>query len=143
MAYKKDQGRYARMSAFWALLLLLAYGCLGGAGLAATLRSWFPAWASPWMDRQPLIGEVDLAKAVTLSVLFAGGIWLHRTLNRPRVADMMIETEAELRKVTWPTGGEAWAGTLAVLLTVTALLAYLFAADAVLASFMPGLMGVR
>lgn len=131
------------MTAFWALLLLLAYGCLGGAGLATTLRSWFPSWGSPWTGRQPLIGDVDLAKFVTLGVLAAGAFFLHRILNRPRVADMMIETEGELKKVTWPTGTETWAGALAVLLTVTVLLGYLFVADYVLASFMPGLMGVR
>ena len=54
VAYKKDQGRYARMSAFWGLFLLLAYGCLGG--LVVTLRSWFGG--EPYMEDLPLIGRV-------------------------------------------------------------------------------------
>ena len=130
------------MSAFWAIFLLLAHGCLGSAGLATTLRGWFPSWGAAWTDRQPLLGDVDFAKLVAVVVLVAGGVFLYRILNRPRVADMLIETESELRKVTWPTGAETSAGALAVLVTVVVLLFYLFAVDYLLAALLPGLMGV-
>lgn len=143
MAYKKDQGRYARMSAFWAIFLLLAFGCLGGAGLTTALRGWFPSFGVAWMDPQPLIGVIDPAKLAAIGVLVAAGITLHRILNRPKLADLLIETEGELAKVTWPTPGEAWTGTVAVIVTVIVLACYLFASDLFFAWVMPPLMGVR
>lgn len=143
MAYRKDEGRYARMSAFWSLFALLAFGCLGGAGLATTLRGWFPALGSAWTDPQPLIGDVDLAKMITLAVLFAGAFAIHRILNRPKYADLMIATEEELKGVTWPTAGEAWSGTVSVILTVAVLVLYLALIDIVLSNVLPAFMGVR
>ena len=69
------------------------------------------------------------------------GFVLHRLLNRPKAADMMIETEAELRKVTWPSATDTWTGTLAVVVTVVVMLFYLFAADLFLSFIMPRAMG--
>ena len=57
---------------------------------------------------------------------------IHRVLNKPKCADMLIETEAELRKVTWPSMSETWAGALAVAVTVVLLLAFLTLSDHVL-----------
>ena len=139
MAYKKDQGRYARMTAFWSVFLLVGYG--GLRSLLPTLRSWFPSWGEDWSEPLPLIGEVDLAKIVVLVVLAASAIIIYRFLERPKIADLLIDTEAEMRKVTWPTFGETWRGTIAVALTVAVLLFYLFAADYVLAAILPQLMG--
>lgn len=139
MAYKKDQGRYARMTAFWGLFLLAADGCLRG--LQSSLRGWFPAWGTDWTDPLPLIGEVDAAKLVSVLVLALIGYTLHRILNRPKVADTLIETEGELKKVTWPSGSETWTGTIAVIVTVLVLLVYLFAADILLSQVLPPLMG--
>ncbi|MBL8692997.1 MAG: preprotein translocase subunit SecE [Planctomycetes bacterium] len=39
-------------------------------------------------------------------------------LNRPHVADLLIETEAELKKVTWPTMPDTASSSLIVLITV-------------------------
>lgn len=130
------------MTAFWALFLLLAWGCLGGAGLVTVLRGWFPAWATPWTESQPLIGDVDMAKMVTLGVLAVGGFLLYRILNAPKVADLLIATEEEMKAVTWPSGGETWAGTAAVLVTVAILVVYLMLADTALVWIMPRMMGV-
>ena len=47
-------------------------------------------------------------------------------------ADLLIETEAELRKVYWPTLEESINGSWTVLLTVVFLMAFLAGADYVL-----------
>ncbi len=141
MAYKKDQGRYARMSAFWGLFLLLGYGCLGG--LVVTLRGWIgsePLFSS--LESLPLVGTLDAAKLIALGTLAAGGFAIHYVLNRPKSADLLIDTENELKKVTWPSGGETISGTFAVMLTVAVLLAFLSFADFVLVAVLPRLMGV-
>ncbi len=147
MAYKKDQGRYARMTAFWSLFLLIGYGCLGG--LVYELRNWFGptvegeqvAMTEVYIKSFPLLGDLDLAMVLSLAVLAVIGIVIHSILSRPTIADMLIDTELEMRKVTWPTGGDTWTGTLAVITTVVVLLVYLWGADLVLAALMGRIMG--
>ena len=114
MAYKKDQGRFARMSAFWALLFLFGWGCLRPEGLVGSLRSWIGT-RDAWIDPFPLLGTHDLPMAIAIGAGVVIGIALNRILNRPPIADLLIETESELRKVTWPTPGDTWKGTLAVM----------------------------
>lgn len=139
MAYKKDQGRYARMTAFWALFLLAADGCLRS--LQGTLRGWFPGMGEDFSDPLPLIGQVDGAKVTVLVILAVAGFVIHKVLERPKLADLLIDTEHELRQVTWPSFKETWAGTVAVIATVFTLLFYLFASDIVLSAILPRLMG--
>jgi len=131
------------MTAFWALFLLLGYGCLSG--LVHQMRSWFSGlgvlFTRVWVDKIPLLGQIDMAMTVSLAVLGIGGYVIHRFLNRPRSADLLIETEGELRKVTWPSPSETWAGTLAVMVTVVLMLGYLFASDAMLSNLLSRVMG--
>lgn len=139
MAYKKDQGRYARMTAFWSLFLLAMDGCLRG--LPTALRSWSASLGEDWIDPLPLIGEVDGAKLIALLLLAAAAWGIHRVLSRPKLVDLLIDTEAELRKVTWPTFSETWTGTIAVIITVFVMLFYMFFADILLSAILPRLMG--
>ena len=99
-----------------------------------TLRSWLQAMGgrdlvTPWVDPFPILGRLDLAMAIALGVLLLGGLALAMWLGRPKVADMLIDTEGELRKVTWPTFSDTWKGTLAVVVTVVFMLAYLTTVD--------------
>jgi preprotein translocase SecE subunit len=142
VAYRKDQGRYARMAAFWALTLLAAYGCLGG--LIITLdRSLSPSFNQTFVEQFPLFGTLKVSTLIALSVLGLVAFALHRFLNRPRAADLLIDTEAEMRKVTWPSVPETWAGTLAVMLTVVILFVFLTVADYLFGLSVSRLMGVR
>ena len=130
------------MSAFWALFLLVGYGCLYGGGLVTVLRGWFgPAVTHPYIENLPLIGNLDLAKIIGLVTLAVLGLVIYLILNRPKSADMLIETENEMRKVTWPSGPETWTGTIAVITTVVVLLGYLFLADIVLTFFAKKALG--
>ena len=79
--------------------------------------------------------------ALSIAVVFAIAIVLNRLLNRPWLADLLIDTESELRKVTWPTPGDTWKGTLAVVVTVTFMLVYLTGADIVIQFVMSRVMG--
>ena len=138
MAYKRDQGRYARMAAFWLLTLLVAYGCL--TGLEPSLTNWIGE-SDPWVKPFPLLGKLDLTMAIALGVLLIVGLLIHRFLNRQKAADMLIETESEMRKVTWPTFLDAWHGTLAVLVTVVFMGAFLAVSDVVLTYALSKVMG--
>ncbi len=126
------------MAAFWALFSLAAYGCLGG--LIHVVDGWISQ--KPWLPMFPLLGKFGMGEVVALGVLAVIAIILHRWLNKPNVADMLIETEGELRKVTWPNAKETWAGTIAVAVTVLVMLAFLFTTDIVLTWSINRLLGV-
>jgi preprotein translocase SecE subunit len=141
VSYRKDQGRYARMAAFWALLSLAAYGCFHGGGLSDLFENWLGASNQVFIDPFPILKTLKTSTLLALGALAAVAFAIHRILNRPRVADALIETEAELMKVTCPSWGEAWQGTLAVTAMVVILFAFLTVADLGLIKVMLMLMG--
>ena len=141
MSYRKDQGRYARMFAFWAVLLLITYGCFHGGGLAGLLAHWMGDSDKVLVDPFPILKTLKVSTLIALGVLVVAGVMIHRILNRPRLADTLIDTEGELRKVTWPTWSEALHGTIAVTLMVLILGVFLTLVDLGLVALMKRLMG--
>lgn len=138
MTYKKDQGRLARLVVFWVLGLLAFYGCYAFYG--QVLKRYFPeALGQPLvegMKKIPVLGIEFNGAFLVAAALFAVLLWvLHRWQNTPKVADLLIETEAELRKVTWPTFPEAVNSSIIVIVTVIFLMAFLAGADWLLGSF--------
>ena len=141
MSYRKDQGRYARMLAFWALLLLFSYGCFHGGGLADLLDRWMDPAANPVLINPfPILKTLKVSTCIALGVLVIAGFGLHVVLNRKRIADSLIETEVEMQKVTWPSWGAAWQGTKAVTVMVIVLFVFLTAVDLLLVQAMTMLM---
>lgn len=133
--YRSDQGRYVRLASFWSLAILWFYGCYRLEGTLHDLRA---SWASIFRAR--LLEEIPLIeRPLTLSMTIAGVVYLaglavlQMFLNRPKIAETLIETEAELRKVTWPTSKDTIQASLVVLVTVIVLLAMLAGFDIVLA----------
>ncbi len=129
------------MAAFWALFLLSGYGILGG--FVHVLNGWlahFQVDVKPW-TKLPILGDFGIGAAVSLVLQLLVGFLLYRFLNRPKVADMLIETETELRKVVWPSWADTWAGTMAVVVTVVVLLAYLAVADRFYIWFFSSVLG--
>jgi preprotein translocase SecE subunit len=121
MAYKQDQGRMARMTAFWAGAIYMFYGCVS---LHRTLTGKFDQLAQPMGGVEiPILG-LDLSPAlVSVTVLCLGGVFLfYRWLERPKQADRLIDTESEMRKVTWPSVSDAMSGSITVILTVMILM---------------------
>jgi preprotein translocase SecE subunit len=139
--YKEDQGRLARMFAFWSLIFMLGFGCtflysqlfqhvvslrhaLGGA-------------------RLPVLGW-DLNGALLICLLVGAGGWflVYRWQQREPVVDTLIDTEAELRKVTWPTFQEVVNSSLVVIAFVLILMGLLFVIDWFLQAFSARLLGI-
>ena len=131
MAYKKDQGRLARLAAFWSAAALVFYGCVSMHTLLSGVFSGAlgrPLLAS--FKKIPVLGlNFNPALLITASILAAAWILLYRWQQTPKVADLLIETEAELRKVTWPTVPEAIQSSLVVIVCVVFLMAFLAGAD--------------
>lgn len=120
------------MATFWSLAILLAYGCLR---MRAELSGWMPESLGTAIGGMmiPLLG-VAFSPAFILAVVafVAGMFFLNRTLEKPKNADLLIETESELRKVTWPTLDETIDGSIVVVVVVVFLMAFMAGADFVL-----------
>ena len=120
------------MGAFWLLFLLAAYGLLGGFIHFLNNQVLEPAGVSttPWVRQIPLIGDFGAAAAIALAVLVLFSLMLFFFLRKPGPVHYLTETEVEMRKVTWPTWKETRGGSVAVIITVSVLLFYLLAIDA-------------
>ncbi|MCH2103590.1 MAG: preprotein translocase subunit SecE [Planctomycetes bacterium] len=132
MAYRKDQGRMARMTAFWSGTIFMFYGCTSlWRALTGDFFGAGDALSQPIGGiRVPVLG-MDLSPAVLIvTALFALGVFLfNRWLERPKQADTLIETESEMKKVTWPTLSETMSGSITVIMTVLILMTILAAFD--------------
>ena len=126
--YKKGQGSIARLLSLAGCLILLVWGIhslwiylQGFTGLARTLLE------------VPTIGLlINYALIIAVLVLAGGGAGLVWVLNRPRLVDLLIETEAEMKKVSWPSRQEAWNSSIIVVVTVVVMMGLLFVYDFVL-----------
>lgn len=133
-AYKSGQGSFARLSANVGVLLVLFLGCV-------ELYSWIqdPKDASligaEVFQDLPLLG-VPLSWKFLLCVgLFFGLLWIvRRWMTQPAKVDALIETELEMKKVSWPTGPEARTATWVVILVTVLLTASLAFFDMALVS---------
>ena len=131
MAYKSDQGRLTRLAAFWSTAALAYYGCVS---LRQTLSTTFHGVLAtplfPSMKQIPVLGlNLNTALLITAAALGASWYFLYRWQQTPKIADLLIETETELRKVTWPTVSEAVNSSLIVIACVLFLMAFLAGAD--------------
>lgn len=133
MAYKQDQGRLARMAAFWALALLVLYGCRS---LYITLPGISAKLGEPLVagfQKLPLLSlNLNWALVIAALALAAGWLLLYRWQQTPKVADLLIDTETELTKVTWPTISDAVNSSLVVVAVVLFLMVFLAGTDALL-----------
>lgn len=115
-SYKPDQGRFARGLAFWLLTGLSYFGC-------STLYYFLHwSWATDnLLDRNIPILDMPLNLALIISVVvffFVEFMILKLIVNRPNVSTMLIDTETEMKKVTWPTWNDAFNSSLIVLAAV-------------------------
>jgi preprotein translocase SecE subunit len=128
--YKEEQGRLVRLFAFWGLGALLLYASVFLFEILSAYRSLQGALGGA---RLPVV-RVELSPAflVAAAVFMIGFYCLWRWQQTPKVADHLIETEGELRKITWPTGQDVINNGIVVIVFVIALGAFLAAADWVL-----------
>ena len=131
--YKKDQGRMVRMGAFWGITLLLLYGCMF---LHENLSGRLESMSVSLFEAFPVIPIVAVtvngAFLISTAVFVVGVLLIHRWQQGPKVADLLIETEAELGKVSWPTLKEVVDSSLVVIVCVVFLMGYLAGTDIVL-----------
>jgi preprotein translocase SecE subunit len=82
-------------------------------------------WRIEWI----VVNEnLSVAFVIGAVLLVALGFWFWRFINRERWADLLIDMETELKKVSWPSPSDAWQSTLVVtgftITVVTTILVY-------------------
>jgi preprotein translocase SecE subunit len=122
----------ARMTAFWSGTIFLFYGCVS---LLRELTTDFfglgDTLAQPIGGVSVPVLGMDLSPALLIvTALFAFGVFLfNRWLERPKQADTLIDTESEMKKVTWPSLPETMSGSITVIMTVLILMTILAVFD--------------
>ncbi len=91
-----------------------------------------------------VIVETKLGPALTIAVLVAavGSFSWWRFLSRPKWADLLIEMEIELKKVSWPAASDAWQSTLVVTAFTFALVGMILVYDLVIRGILELIAGV-
>jgi preprotein translocase subunit SecE len=134
--YKEGHGVLVRRIAFVTLAALLVWG-------GTELYSWLEPgqwvrnnrWAGGY--KIPVLDQyIDPAFLISWAVVIVGCVLLYRALNRQRAADFLIETDTEVRKVSWPSWNDAWNSSLIVLLFVVVVTGFIFVSDFVINNLM-------
>ena len=115
--YKQDQGRWSRG--------------IAAAGLTA-LGLWGALKTHDWMENYTGAGSFYAGWWIPGLILAAFASLAFYVSNRPKVADFIIETETEMKKVTWPTYREVLGATAVVIVVVIILGVFLFGVDRML-----------
>ena len=119
------------MAAYWSLAILVFYGCHS---LHNELNGRFESLKTDLIGSViPIVGVTFNGALIISGLLLAFGLTtLYRWQQTPKIADLLIDTESELKKVTWPTMDEAMDGSLVVIICVVFLMAFMAGADWVL-----------
>jgi preprotein translocase subunit SecE len=134
--YKRNQGKVSRQVTFAALATIIGIGVW-------RLAQLLPLWFGPGQSLDsgslgaggPLLpfagfGDVGVVRFLVPGLLLAAGLWFcFRLVNMPRFADFLIAVEAEMAKVSWPTGPEVVRSSAVVIFVIFALAAILAVYD--------------
>lgn len=128
--YKNGQGRISRGVAAAGAGILLLLGCYR---FYWFLHSY--VWASTPIAGIEIPGlgtPLSAALLISFAAVAVCGLLVFYAVNRPDLADLLIETESEMRKVTWPTFEEAKNSSLVVVVCVVIMAVLITVFDIVL-----------
>jgi len=118
--YKRNQGRFARQVTFAALAVVLGTG------------AWRLSQIVTAMESGDASGAVDLGvvRFIVPGAMIALAAWFSfRIVNIPRFAEFLIAVEAEMAKVSWPSGTEVFRSSVVVIFLIFFLAALLAGFD--------------
>ena len=127
--YKHGQGKLSRG------VCALGVGLLGGFG-CHRLYYWLGGFKAFREEIGLFEGLLGTDILITPSLLVSIGALLVLTLgiyvlsNHPKVADFLLDTEAEMKKISWPSRNEIIGSSIVVLVVVVLLGLYILLVDA-------------
>jgi preprotein translocase SecE subunit len=128
--YKPDQGVYARGTTFW---VLLAFAYVAGMRFNYWVQGWGDWPNNQITDNVPVLGfplTPSFLMGVGLFALLTFAIW--KVVNHAKLANLLIDTETEMKKVTWPSFQDSKQASIVVIGCVLFMLVFLFFADMIL-----------
>lgn len=123
--YKRGQGKWARYIGAASAGALIIYGCyslhnyLNGGSLREVIL-----FTVPGVDL-----NVNVPFIVSFVLFAALSIVLYVLLNKAKMADFLIETELEMKKISWPGKSELVGSSAIVIVTVVVLALVIMAFD--------------
>lgn len=129
--HKTDQGMVVRGTGLALVAALLLFGCDGLYYWALNQGDFFVNPIAGLVV--PLIDlDINGALIVAMVIFVAGVLTVSHFMGRPKTADLLIETETELQKVTWPSWNETVNASIVVIFTTLLMAVLLFLFDFVL-----------
>lgn len=134
---KPGQGRWSRLAAYVGVGVMALFGAVAVHHL--------PEWGSKWFGGENGLASVPFlgAKIVLRPVFFPAAAFFlvtmvafHVFVNRPKMGEFLIDTQGEMKRVSWPTRREWIGSTIVVIVLVFLLSMFLFGADYVLSPLM-------
>ena len=119
--YKGNQARNTRLGFAIGLSVIVCYGCYN-------LYQWLNGLSLNVQSQNKLLIST-LVPAAVLAVFSGLSFWL---VNKPGIADFMIVSEGELKKVNWSSKDELFVSTVVVISVVIIMAALLGFSDLVL-----------
>lgn len=132
--YRQDQGKRARMVAFSLLGLLGFY-------VSYAFFTNPAAWVSTPLFK---VGSFDVCVShmgsAVLALIFIAAIYF-MIVRSKRSVDFLIETDAEMGKVSWPSSADVRSSAVVVLVTIVILSFFIFVFDMFFAWLMTMMVG--
>jgi preprotein translocase SecE subunit len=128
--YKQGQGKWARYLAAASIGALAIYGfySLYNYLNVGNLRS--PIVEIPGVDL-----DVNVPLLISFGLFLIVAITLFTLLNKPKIADFLIETELEMKKISWPGRSELVGSSTIVVVTVVILAVIIMVFDFAVQAF--------
>jgi preprotein translocase subunit SecE len=132
--YKSGQASAVRATGFGFVGALALYGCYAFYQIPSTASAW---WEILW--KVEVFGKVVALRPIFFpsAGLFLGVMMaVYLLFNQPRWAEFQIETEGELKKVSWPPRKEYVGSAVVVVVVVVVISFFLWGVDSVLSEVM-------
>ena len=129
--YKQGQGKWARYLAAGSVGALVIYGCYSLHNFlnVGSMRS--PIVEIPGVDL-----DINVPFVVSFGLFLAFAIVVFTLLNKPKIGDFLIETELEMKKISWPGRSELIGSSTIVIITVVILAVVIMLFDFVVQTLM-------
>ena len=116
--YKRGQGKYTRLCSAFAVAIIIGLGCL---------QLYYELEASSWsVSKKASMWIATMVPAGLFVILALLIFWL---VNKHQVADFLIASEGEMKKVSWSSKQEIAVSTFIVIVVVVIMAILLGSAD--------------
>jgi preprotein translocase SecE subunit len=135
ISYKQREGVITRFVTWGLISLLSFFGCVSlFYFIPAEVKDKIPPQPTFWGNLIYNIPFFDLSitygTLISIFLFLAIVILINRFfINKSSSADFLIETEYEVKKVSWPPKNEYWGASIAVIISVVVIGSFIFIVD--------------